>query len=293
MTAYALTAGGEKKFIPVLRRGKWTESAPTWLLGRAYTDLSSDPYSEPAYKDLLRTLHDSREKAPPVGRRPSFEDEAATPDSSSSAQPQRDDWFLAHPYPMPPNFTGRLAERAMLSNWLKEMDGKHQLLVLRALGGFGKSALVWHWLMHDVEPADWPRVVWWSFYEGDASFDNFLASTVQYLSGKPTKSQSLSAREQLETLQQHLRQPGTLLVLDGFERALRAFGGLDAAYRGDEAVVSEGNDCDCISPLADLFLRKSPRCRTSARGCCSRPGSRHRRWKPRGGGYSKAPARNP
>ena len=52
-----------------------------------------------------------------------------------------------------------------------------------------------------------------------------------------------------------LHQPGTLLVLDGFERALRAFGGLDAAYQGDDAAGSEANERDCISPLADLFLR--------------------------------------
>jgi len=43
-------------------------------------------------------------------------------------------------------------------------------------------------------------------------------------------------------------------VLDGFERVLRAFGGLDAAYQGDET-KSEGSDCDCISPLAEDFLR--------------------------------------
>ncbi len=52
-----------------------------------------------------------------------------------------------------------------------------------------------------------------------------------------------------------LHQPGMLLVLDGFERALRAFGGLDAAYQGDDAARSETNERDCISPLAEVFLR--------------------------------------
>jgi hypothetical protein len=178
----------------------------------------------------------------------------APPQPSPPAQPKRDDWYLAHPYPMPPNFTGRLNERAMLSKWLKE-DGPHRLLVLRALGGFGKSALVWHWLMHDVEPADWPRVVWWSFYEGDASFDSFLTTTVQYLSAKLIEATSPSALEQLETLLRMLHQHGTLLVLDGFERALRAFGGLNAAYQGDDAARSEANERNCISLLADRFLR--------------------------------------
>src|SRR6266545_5798164 len=74
MTAYAFTGGDERKFIPVLRRGSWTEAAPTWLLGRARIDLSGDPYSEAEYEDLLRTLHGAREEAPPIGPRPNFAD---------------------------------------------------------------------------------------------------------------------------------------------------------------------------------------------------------------------------
>jgi len=197
-------------------------------------------------------------------------------------EPAREGWFLAHPYPMPPNFTGRLAERAMLSRW-RDADAAHPLLSLRALGGFGKSALVWHWLTHDVPPAAWPRVVWWSFYEGDASFDHFLADTLDYLSGGKIDTQKISGKEAIKTLLQILEKPGTLLVLDGFERALRAFSGLDAAYQGDDVVAgvppagSGGvppparppgatpgkpaggdacryNDRDCVSPLAELFL---------------------------------------
>lgn len=72
MTAYAFTGEAEKKFIPVLRRGKWVEAAPTWLFGRAKIDLSGDPYSESEYEELLRTLHGAREDAPPIGRRPNF-----------------------------------------------------------------------------------------------------------------------------------------------------------------------------------------------------------------------------
>src|SRR5215208_6894249 len=59
-----------------------------------------------------------------------------------------DFWALKHPYPMPPNFTGRIAERALLTYWLKE-DSENRLFILRALGGFGKSALAWQWLTHD------------------------------------------------------------------------------------------------------------------------------------------------
>lgn len=67
----------------------------------------------------------------------------AAPEPVQPEAPSRDHWFLAHPYAMPPNFTGRVAERNMLNDWLTR-DDAHPLLVLRALGGFGKSALTWH-----------------------------------------------------------------------------------------------------------------------------------------------------
>lgn len=177
----------------------------------------------------------------------------AAPEAEPPKPPERENWFLAHPYPMPPNFTGRVAERDMLNYWLNS-DATHPLLSLRALGGFGKSALAWHWLLHDVDHATWPRVVWWSFYEGDASFDHFLAETLHYLSRRKSKSDGLSVNE-VRALLDMLHNPGTLLVLDGFERELRAFGGLDAAYKGDEPVGNNHNDCDCISPRAEDFLR--------------------------------------
>src|SRR6266498_4152750 len=91
-----------------------------------------------------------------------------------------DYWALKHPYPMPPNFTGRIAERAILTHWLKE-DSENHLFILRALGGFGKSALAWQWLTHDVDIKEYPKVLWWSFYEGDASFEHFIEETLKYL----------------------------------------------------------------------------------------------------------------
>jgi len=84
MTAYAFTSG-DKKFIPVLRRGSWSEAAPTWFLGRAKIDLSGDPYSESEYEELLRTLLGAREAAPPIGGRPNFADKKGSQASPSPA----------------------------------------------------------------------------------------------------------------------------------------------------------------------------------------------------------------
>jgi len=165
-------------------------------------------------------------------------------------------WYLAHPYAMPENFTGRRAERNMLTGWLKN-DPSHPLLIVCALGGFGKSALTWHWLTHDVDAQTCPKVVWWSFYEGDASFDNFLTATLTYL-GLPN-TERVNPREKTELLLNALQRPGLLLILDGFERELRAYASMGAAYQADEirADGADGPDTsrDCVSPYADAFLR--------------------------------------
>ncbi len=170
-------------------------------------------------------------------------------------------WHLVHPYGMPPHFTGRIAEKGMLSDWLNQ-DEAHPLLVLRALGGFGKSALTWHWLLHDVElqKQNWPRVVWWSFYEAQAGFDNFLRRTLNYLSGEELEGRVSPAH--VDKLLDYLQQPAILLILDGFERELRAYCSMAAAYQGDDHIslfAQEkvgGEDNDCINLLADTFLRK-------------------------------------
>jgi len=88
-------------------------------------------------------------------------------------------WFLKHRYGLSSHFTGRVAEREFLTQWLAG-NGEQPLLVLRALGGFGKSALTWYWLLHDVDRSKWSRVVWWGFYD-DNNFETFLKETLEYL----------------------------------------------------------------------------------------------------------------
>jgi len=60
--------------------------------------------------------------------------------------------YLAHPYPLQENFTGRLKERAMLTEWAGGADSE-PLLSLVGMGGLGKSALTWFWLQ---EPLVYP-----------------------------------------------------------------------------------------------------------------------------------------
>jgi len=250
-------ANRDLRLIPLLKEKC---DLPPRIKYLTYVDFTTPEDVDIAWTQLLTALG-----APPV--------------LEPADEPRREQWFLAHPYAMPPNFTGRLAERKLLNDWLNA-DGAHPLLVLRALGGFGKSALAWHWLLHDVEPLRRPRAVWWSFYEGDASFESFLFHTLAYLGIDP---RGLGPRQQADALLSALRSPSLLLILDGFERALRAFSGMNAAYQGDEAArpelvegrpsTSSGRDgrgrgmgegepsrsgqgeADCLSPYADYFLR--------------------------------------
>jgi tetratricopeptide (TPR) repeat protein len=158
-------------------------------------------------------------------------------------------WHLAHPYPMPPNFTGRVAERAMLTHWLNE-DAENHLFIIRALGGFGKSALSWHWLTHDVDSTQWTKLVWWSFYEGDASFEHFIEETLKYLKLEVPQGQ----RPQVDQLFKAMQSQKILLIMDGFERALRAYSSMNAAYQGDEPKI-EDNQLDCVNINAEIFLK--------------------------------------
>jgi len=163
-------------------------------------------------------------------------------------------WHLAHPYPMPPNFTGRATELKILDNWLT--DNKDRLFILRALGGFGKSALAWQWINTHVNPTEWTKLVWWSFYEGDASFEHFIEETLKYLNLEPPQGQ----RPQVDALFKAMQGGKILLVMDGFERALRAYSSMNAAYQGDDSPLPSGEGqgegaLDCVNLNAEIFLK--------------------------------------
>jgi len=167
---------------------------------------------------------------------------------SNKSKAEPDFWFIPHPYPMPPNFTGRAAEQKVLDDWLA--DNTNRLFILRALGGFGKSALAWQWINTHVNPAEWTKLVWWSFYEGDASFEHFIEETLKYLKLDVPQGQ----RPQVDELLKAMQGQKILLIMDGFERALRAYSSMNAAYQGDEPKI-EDNQLDCVNLNAEIFLK--------------------------------------
>ncbi|AYL98885.1 toll/interleukin-1 receptor domain-containing protein [Mucilaginibacter celer] len=58
------------KFIPVLRDGAWLDASPSFLLGKYYIDLVDGSNYQANYENLLRTLFNTREIAPPIGTPP-------------------------------------------------------------------------------------------------------------------------------------------------------------------------------------------------------------------------------
>jgi len=68
MAAEAFIQRNHQKFIPLLRKGEWTDAAPSWLLGMAHLDFRGDPYREDKYQELYAYLFGQREKAPPLGK---------------------------------------------------------------------------------------------------------------------------------------------------------------------------------------------------------------------------------
>jgi tetratricopeptide (TPR) repeat protein len=185
--------------------------------------------------------------------------------------------YFAHPYPLQENFTGRARERKMLTRWLT--GGRRPVLALVAMGGMGKSALTWAWLQRDVLgyslpglAPDPPEVVegcrvpearrpegvlWWSFYEREARFAVFLDYALAYASGGNADAAAVpSIYDKVQLLVPLLQRRRLLLVLDGFERELRAYASLNAAYQGDVVAGEAGGDFrGCTDRHAGDFLR--------------------------------------
>ncbi|MBK8822345.1 MAG: hypothetical protein IPN58_06950 [Anaerolineales bacterium] len=70
-----------------------------------------------------------------------------------------------------------------------------------------------------------------------------------------------SKREQVNALLKVMQSQKILLIMDGFERLLRAYGNMNASYQSDEDEKREDTDRDCVNLNAEHFLK----------GICSMP----------------------
>ena len=153
--------------------------------------------------------------------------------------------YIAHPYTLLQvrRLVGRKEEMELLTDWV---TGKRfedvRIFNVVAIGGMGKSALTWTWF-NDIAPQEMtPSAgrLWWSFYESDATFENFVTRALAYVSRRrldEVKQLPFSERE--DQLRDLLDREPFLLVLDGLERILTAYARLDAAYLRDEDALDE------------------------------------------------------
>ncbi|MFP4322396.1 MAG: DUF4062 domain-containing protein [Anaerolineales bacterium] len=145
--------------------------------------------------------------------------------------------YIAHPYTLleSERLLGRDAELAGLDDWLH--TGAAPMLHIVAIGGMGKSSLAWKWFQEGA-PAEAPLAgrLWWSFYENDAHYDNFITRALAYVSGEHEDAvRRLRAPEREERLLAILHQRPFLLVLDGLERLMIAY------HRGESGDEQRAN----------------------------------------------------
>jgi hypothetical protein len=170
-----------------------------------------------------------------------------------SAIPAAPEPYIAHSYALlqTGKLIGRQQELSVLTDWVTGQPSLADVAVLAvvAIGGMGKSALTWDWFQTVAEQV-WPTGLrgalegrlWWSFYESDAHFENFIVRALAYVLGRQEEevrksTSSLSAQSELLVRELH-RRP-FLVVLDGLERILAAYAAGDSAHQVEEQLDDE------------------------------------------------------
>lgn len=156
--------------------------------------------------------------------------------------PEPPEPFIAHPYTLlqTHRLVGRQPELNLLTDWVAKPDSEiHRARILNvvAVGGMGKSALTWKWF-NDIAPQEMSPLagrMWWSFYESDATFENFVTRALAYVKQSPlSEVQQIPAPDRESQLLTALDREPFLLVLDGLERILIAYARMDAAHLSDD-----------------------------------------------------------
>jgi hypothetical protein len=183
ITSHMFAEGDLRRVIPVCAMGSWLEGAPSFLAGHAYCDLSEPARFESEYKELLRRITDTREKAPPIGSLP--DDLAAPPPeplagaSPSVATTYRQLRRVKHNLPFVPHgFVGRADELQTLDELLaptKSLDIADQPRVaITGLGGIGKTLTAVTYAFQAIQRGEY-EIVCWVNAAGDDPTSQFAA----------------------------------------------------------------------------------------------------------------------
>jgi tetratricopeptide (TPR) repeat protein len=172
--------------------------------------------------------------------------------------------YIAHPYTLlqTHQLVGRQKELNLLTDWVANTDSdiyQAHILSIVAIGGMGKSALTWKWF-NEIAPEEMKPLagrMWWSFYEPNATFENFVLRALAYVSNQPIEAvHTLPAPERELELLFLLERASYLIVLDGLERVLIEYAGANANYLNDNSVSDERNKRKTADPRIGNFFRK-------------------------------------
>lgn len=166
--------------------------------------------------------------------------------------------FLAIPSYTPGHvFTGRRRELQFLAEWATSPD--NPVLVLEAIGGMGKSMLCWQWARGQAEQVlpSFEGIFWYSFYERGADMNDFCASALAFVLGRPAEEyRSRKTSALTAELLPFLQTQRWLFILDGLERVLVAYNRYDAAHIRDEEVEARYKAQECIQPADSTLIRE-------------------------------------
>jgi len=160
----------------------------------------------------------------------------------TSAIPAPPEPYIAHPYTLlqSRDLVGRQAELNALTDWVSNPKSRAfdaRIFCFVAIGGMGKSALTWKWF-NQIAPNEMKPLagrLWWSFYESDATFENFLIRALCYVSGEAEEAvRKLPWQDREALLLNALDDKPYLVVLDGLERVLIAYNTMDASRLADD-----------------------------------------------------------
>ena len=250
---------------------KWSSTGPSsetspfeLLLSQNHPLLSKWSRRTRARRENLRSLRNARARAgavwnssppsncaatsfnpsPPCrkNRRRRSEEKPAPSFHPPNTIPAAPEPYIAHPYSLlqTRQVIGRQTELNLLTDWVttsKQVPADVRLFNLVAIGGMGKSALTWKWF-NDAAPRELPNHagwMWWSFYESDAHYENFIIRALAYASGQTEKAvREMKPPDREDQLWHTLDEQPFVLVLDGLERILLAYSRMDAAHMPDD-----------------------------------------------------------
>jgi tetratricopeptide (TPR) repeat protein len=164
--------------------------------------------------------------------------------------------YVAHPYVLldSADVVGRQEELDLLTDWASGATGELaavRILSVVAIGGMGKSALTWKWFSEMAAEEMRPLAgrMWWSFYESDATFENFVVRALAYVRRMPREEAlAIPTAEREQRLLEALNTEPFLICMDGLERIIVAYARSDAANMPE----------DDLDEDAENFIRAMP-----------------------------------